>query len=154
MEPRASAPHARLSAIRELNAAGVPTSVLVAPIIPGLTDHEVPAILKAARDAGAVSASYTMLRLPHGIKDLFTTWLEQRFPTKKDKVLGRIREMRGGDLNDSRFGSRMKGEGPIADMIGQMFRTHVQRLAFPGTRELSTAHFRRPNETRTLLFEE
>ncbi|MEI7684431.1 MAG: PA0069 family radical SAM protein, partial [Planctomycetota bacterium] len=125
MEPRASAPHARLAAIRELSAAGVPTSVLIAPVIPGLTDHEIPAILEAAREAGACHANYTMLRLPHGIKELFSTWLEQRFPTKKDKVLGRIRDMRGGELNDPSFGSRMKGAGPIAEMIRQVFQTNV-----------------------------
>lgn len=153
MEPRASAPHARLAAIRELTAAGIPTSVLVAPVIPGLTDHEIPAILAAAREAGAVHASYTMLRLPHGIKDLFATWLEQHFPTMKEKVLGRVRDMRGGELNDPNFGSRMKGEGPIAEMIKQVFQTNVRRLGFPGKKPLSGASFRRPNETPASLFD-
>jgi DNA repair photolyase len=153
MEPRASAPHARLAAIRELSAAGVPTSVLIAPVIPGLTDHEIPAILEAAREAGACHANYTMLRLPHGIKELFSTWLEQRFPTKKDKVLGRIRDMRGGELNDPSFGSRMKGEGPIAEMIRQVFQTNVRRLGFPGKKALSAAAFRRPHETPPSLFD-
>jgi DNA repair photolyase len=154
MEPRASAPHARLAAIRELAAAGVPTSVLVAPVIPGLTDHEIPAILAAAREAGARHASYTMLRLPHGIKDLFTTWLEQHFPTSKDKILGRVRNLRSGKLNDPHFGSRMKGQGPIADMIHQVFETQKRRLGFPGKFTLSAAAFRRPGETQASLFDE
>ncbi len=154
MEPRASAPHARLAAVRELAAAGVPTSILIAPVIPGLTDHEIPAILAAARDAGARHAGYTMLRLPHGIKDLFATWLDQHYPTSKDKILGRVRDMRGGALNDSTFGSRMKGEGPIAEMIEQIFHTSYRRLAFPGKFTLSTAAFRRPNETPATLFDE
>jgi DNA repair photolyase len=153
MEPRASAPHARLEAIRELSAAGIPTGVLVAPVIPGLTDHEIPAILAAARDAGACSAHYTMLRLPHGIKDLVATWLEQHFPAKKDKILGRVRDMRGGKLNDAQFGSRMSGDGPIADVIGQMFDMHRRKLAFPGKRPISVEHFRRPNETPASLFD-
>lgn len=153
MEPRASAPHARLAAIRELVAAGVPTSVLVAPIIPGLTDHEIPAILEAARSAGARHASYTMLRLPYAVKDLFATWLDQHFPTRKEKILGRVRDLRAGDLNDPNFGSRMKGQGPLAEMISQIFQAHTRRLQFPGKFTLSAAAFRRPNETQALLFD-
>lgn len=154
MEPRASAPHARLAAIREIAAAGIPVSVLVAPVIPGLTDHEIPSILAAARAAGARHASYTMLRLPHGIKDLFATWLDQHFPTSKDKILGRVRSMRGGELNDPKFISRMKGEGAIAEMIGQIFDANVRKLGYPGKVKLSTAAFRRPNETPATLFGE
>ncbi len=154
MEPRASAPHARLEAIRELAAAGVPVSVLIAPVIPGLTDHEMPAILAAARDAGARHASYTMLRLPHGIKDLFSTWLDQHFPTSKDKILGRVRDLRGGNLNDPHFGTRMKGQGPLADIIRQVFHANYRRLGFPGKFTLSAGAFRRPNETPATLFGE
>lgn len=153
MEPRASAPHARLAAIRALSEAGIPTSVLVAPIIPGLTDHEVPAILEAARDAGARHASYTMLRLPFGIKDLFATWLEQHFPASKDKILGRVRDLRQGSLNDANFGSRMVGQGPLADMISQLFQMHSRRLGYSGKFKLSASAFRRPNETQTALFD-
>jgi DNA repair photolyase len=153
MEPRASAPHARLAAIRELSAAGIPTNVLVAPVIPGLTDHEIPAILAAAREAGARHASFTMLRLPYGIKELFSTWLDQHFPTRKEKILGRVRDLRGGKLNDTQFGDRMRGTGPFADVIKQMFQTHSRRLGFLGKFTLSAAAFRRPNETPAALFE-
>jgi DNA repair photolyase len=151
MEPRATMPAGRLEAIRELTEAGIPTGVLIAPVIVGLTDHEMPAILAAAREAGACSASYTMLRLPHGLGELFTGWLDQHFPEKKDKILSRIRELRGGELNDPRFGTRMKGEGIIADMVKQIFEVSRRKLAFPGKPKLSTAAFRRSNETPSLF---
>lgn len=154
MEPRASTPAARLSAIKELHEAGIPVDVLVAPIIPGLTDHETPAILAAAKDAGAGCAGYTLLRLPHGLKDLFSAWLEQHFPQKKDRILGRVREMRGGELNDPKFISRMKGDGPLAEMIAQMFKMHKKRLGFTSRPPLSAAAFQRPGETPMSLFEE
>jgi DNA repair photolyase len=152
MEPRATRPTGRLAAIRELVDAGIPTMVLVAPIIPGLTDHEIPAILAAARDAGALGANYTMLRLPHGLPALFTSWLEQHFPEKKEKVLSRVRDLRGGALNDPRFGARMKGEGLIAETVKQVFTVTKKKLGFPGKPTLSTAAFRRPDDTPTLLF--
>lgn len=152
MEPRATAPAGRLATIRELSDAGIPTAVLMAPVVPGLTDHEMPAILAAARDAGATNANYTMLRLPHGLPALFESWLEQHFPEKKDKVLSRIRELRGGQLNDPRFGSRMRGEGPIAEAVKQMFKVTSRKLAFPGKVTLSTDAFRRPGETQAMLF--
>src|SRR4051812_30911010 len=107
MEPRASSPARRLEAASKLATAGVPVGVMVAPVVPGLTDHEVPAILKAAAEAGARFAGYVPLRLPFQVKDLFASWLEQHFPDRKDKVLNRVRELRGGKLNDSNFGSRM-----------------------------------------------
>jgi DNA repair photolyase len=154
MEPRATAPAGRLAAIRELTDAGIPTAVLMAPVIPGLTDHEMPAILAAARDAGALHANYTMLRLPHGLPALFESWLDQHFPEKKDRVLSRIRELRGGQLNDPRFGSRMRGEGAIADAVKQMFKVTSKKLGFPGKTTLSTRAFRRPGETPPLLFRE
>ena len=154
MEPRATTPAGRLQAIRELTDAGIPTSVLLAPTIPGLTDHEMPAILSAARGAGAVSAGYTMLRLPYGVKDLFTNWLDQHFPEKRDKVLSRVRNMRGGELNDSRFGTRMKGEGIFADTVRQLFEVTCKKLDFPGRPKLSSSAFRRPNETPLSLFGE
>jgi DNA repair photolyase len=152
MEPRATRPEGRLAAIAELSRAGIPAGVLVAPVIPGLTDHELPAILAAARQAGAVSAGFVMLRLPYGVKDLFTQWLEQHFPDRKDKVLGRIRAIRGGKLNDSNFKSRMRGEGLFADMVRQMFDVAKAKEKFPGKPKLSAAAFRRPNETPTMLF--
>jgi DNA repair photolyase len=154
MEPRATAPAGRLEAIRALSAAGIPTTVLIAPVIPGLTDHEMPAIMAAARDAGAAAASYVMLRLPYGIGDLFTQWLEQHFPTKKEKVLGRVKDLRGGKMNDSRFGMRMRGEGVFADAVKQIFDVTRKKLGFPGKPKVSTDAFRRPSETPMLLFEE
>ena len=153
MEPRASTPEARLEAVRELSSAGIPVIVLVAPTIPGLTDHEMPAILTAAREAGAVAAGYVIVRLPHGLDELFTDWLTRHFPEKKDKVLSRIESVRGGKHNDTQFGRRMIGEGPIAEAIKQMFQTTVKKLGFPGAPTLSTAAFRRPGETPTLLFD-
>lgn len=153
MEPRASAPGGRLSAIRELASAGVPVGVMVAPILPGLTDHEVPAILEAARAAGANCAGRVLLRLPHGVGALFETWLEQHFPDRKDKVLGRIRAMRGGALYDNRFGTRMAGDGPLADMIHQMFELARRQHGLDGHPHLSSASFRRPGDTPQLLFE-
>lgn len=154
MEPRASIPAARIDAIRELSAAGVPTIVLVAPIIPGLNDHEIPAVLSAARAAGAVGAGYVILRLPYGLGDLFAKWLEQHFPERKDKVLGRIQSLRGGKMNDTRFGKRMSGEGAIALAVKQMFEVTRKKLGFPGAPPLSTAAFRRPGDTPQTLFEE
>ena len=114
MEPRTSVPARRLAALRALSQAGVPAGVNVAPVIPGLTDHEIPAILAAAREAGARFAGHALLRLPYGVKDLFRDWLERSFPDRAEKVLHRVQEVRGGKLNDSRFGSRMTGEGVYA----------------------------------------
>jgi DNA repair photolyase len=154
MEPRASMPTARLDAIRQLSRAGVPVGVMVAPIIPGLNDHEVPNILAAARDAGAVDANYTMLRLPYAVKDLFVGWLKQHFPHRVDKVLGRLRDVRGGRISDSQFGSRMVGDGLYAELIGKIFRNTRSRLCFPGLMPLSAESFRRPCETHAALFDE
>ena len=117
-----------MNAIAALADAGIPIGVMVAPIIPGLTEHEIPAILKAAADAGARAAGYTIVRLPLGVSErLFQDWLEQHFPDRKEKVLDRIRAMREGRLNDSRFGVRMSGEGKAAAMIAQMFRGACRR---------------------------
>lgn len=121
MEPRASTPKRRLDAVSALHKANIPVSINMAPIIPGLTDHEIPSILKAAADKGACSASYTMVRLPYAVKDLFTSWLSENYPEKKNKILHRIQEMRQGKLNSAQFGARMVGEGPYAAHIGQMF---------------------------------
>jgi DNA repair photolyase len=154
MEPRASRPAARLAAIQALNAAGVPAGVMVAPVIPGLTDHEMPAILEAAAKAGAVSASSVPVRLPHGVGPLFEAWLSRHFPERKDKVLGRIRELRGGKLNDARFGSRMRGEGELARVLKNMFELARRQAGIPDEGpELSTKSFRRSGK-QPLLFEE
>lgn len=152
MEPRASTPPMRLKAIEELSKAGVPVSVNMAPIVPGLTDYEIPLLLKAAAAAGAQSAGYTMLRLPYGVKDLFQTWLEEHFPTRKSKVLNRIRELRGGKLYSSEFGTRMTGEGVFADYVAEVFAQSVRRYRLDrkeGT--LATHHFKRPT-TQLSLF--
>ena len=128
MEPRTSRPGRRLEAIEKLSEAGIPTGVMVAPVIPGLTDHEIPAILEAARNHGAEFAGYVPLRLPHGVKDLFIDWLENNLPDKAQKVVNRIKSMRKGKLNSTSFGDRMKGSGPYAQQIKQLFNLHVKRL--------------------------
>ncbi len=154
MEPRASHPSARLAAIKELTEAGVPAGVMVAPIIPGLNDHEMPAILAAAAQAGARFAGYTMLRLPYAVATLFEQWLDQHVPNQKEKVLGRIRSMRGGKLNEGRFGKRMRGEGVLAEQIRALFQLAARKAGFKARGpELSTASFRRPGGTQRLLFD-
>jgi DNA repair photolyase len=153
MEPRTSPPQARLNAIRKLSDAGIPVSVNVAPIIPGLTDHEMPAILKAAREAGATSAGFTVVRLPYANAALFEKWLETHFPDRKEKVLNRLRAMRGGKLYDAQWGSRMRGEGIFAEQIAAMFRVARRKAGFQNERgELSTAFFRRAGGTQLALF--
>ncbi|MBA2435549.1 MAG: hypothetical protein H0V54_10820 [Chthoniobacterales bacterium] len=120
---------------------------MTAPIIPGLTDHEVPAILAAAAEAGAQFAGYTVVRLPYAVAPLFERWLEEHFPDRKEKVLGRIRHLRGGErLNDPRFKTRMRGEGIFADQIRDLFAAGCKRAGIGGRPKLSTAAFRRPNE--------
>lgn len=145
MEPRTSAPQRRLAAIEALAAAGVEVGVMTAPIIPGLNDHEIPALVREAARAGARWAAYTVVHLPYGLKDLFTDWLSRHYPERKEKVLGRIRAVRGGQLNDPRFGYRMTGEGIFADQIRQLFRAACRKagLPKPGYR-LTTEHFRLP----------
>ena len=144
MEPRASSPAKRLEAIRLLAGAGIPVGVNVAPVVPGLTDEEVPAILEAAADAGATFASYILLRLPWGVKSLFETWLEQHAPERKEKVLNRVRDMRGGKLYDGRFEVRGKGEGPWADQLRALFRVTKGRLGLDRRPHLSAESFRVP----------
>jgi DNA repair photolyase len=152
MEPRTSMPKQRLAAIEALAAAGVPVGVNVAPIIPGLTDHEILRIVQAATDAGAKFAGYTVVRLPYAVKDLFEQWLGNHFPGKKEKVLNRIRAMRDGKLNDPAFGSRMSGGGIFADQIGQSFDVACRKAGLSGNRfELSTASFRRPQGAQLSL---
>jgi DNA repair photolyase len=129
LEPRTSRPAAKLEAVRTLTDAGIPTGVMIAPVIPGLTEHEMPSILEAAAQAGATHASYVLLRLPMAVAGLFDEWLDRHRPGAKQKILGRIRATRDGRLNDSRFGIRMRGEGPIADLIRQVFHINCRRLA-------------------------
>ncbi|HEV8062621.1 MAG TPA: PA0069 family radical SAM protein [Gemmataceae bacterium] len=155
LEPRASQPEGRLAAIRALSEAGIPTGILAAPVIPGLTDHELPAIVQATAAAGARWAGFVMLRLPFAVKDIFAQWLDTHFPEKKERVLGRLRDMHGGKINDNRFGYRMTGEGPVADAIRTMFQLARKRAGMSRERiELSTASFRRLQEQPWLPFGE
>jgi DNA repair photolyase len=144
MEPRASAPRRRLEAIAALARAGVPVGVNAAPVIPGLTDHELPGILAAAAERGAAWAGYIMLRLPHAVKELFPAWLERHYPARAAKVLAALREVRGGRLTDPRFGTRQTGEGVRAEVIARLFQLTCARLGLQRRRTpLSTAHFDR-----------
>ncbi|MDQ6626183.1 MAG: PA0069 family radical SAM protein [Verrucomicrobiota bacterium] len=143
LEPRTSPPQARLDAVAQLRAAGIPVGVMVAPIIPGITDHEVPAILEACGKAGAQFAGYVVLRLPWAVAPLFERWLDENFPDRKEKVLGRIRSMRGDQLYDSRWGKRQEGEGIFAEQIGAMFAVAKRRTGIGERPVLSTAAFRR-----------
>ncbi len=144
LEPRTSSPNARLETVAMLRAAGIPVGVMVAPIIPGLTDHEVPNILAACAKAGAQFAGYTIVRLPWAIAPMFEHWLEEHFPAKKEKVLQRIRSLRGGTrLNDARWGSRIKGEGVFAEQIRSMFEIGCRRNGMNARPKLSTKAFRR-----------
>lgn len=153
MEPRTSQPERRLDAIRELSHAGIPVNVNVAPIIPGLTDHELVSILEAVAEAGATGAGYTLVRLPYGVKDLFVNWLEDHFPDRKSKVINRILDIRDGKLNRSEFGERFRGQGNYADQIGQLFQHTTERLKFNRKRHpLSSAGFRRPEAGQLHLF--
>jgi DNA repair photolyase len=147
LEPRASLPRARLEALRILSEAGVPAGVLAAPMIPGLNDHEMVNIISEAASAGAKFAGYVPLRLPFGVKNIFESWIEQHFPERKDKVLNRIRAIRGGKLNDSSFGSRMRGDGIFAEQLNQMFHVACRKAGLPTEeRPLLTAdNFRRPS---------
>lgn len=129
MEPRAPSPQTRLKMIREAARAGVPVRVMAAPIIPGLTDHALEAILTEARRAGARSASYIPLRLPHEVAPLFADWLARHYPTRAERVLGAVAAFRGGKLNDPRFGSRMEGEGTEAELLARRFEVSCRRLS-------------------------
>jgi DNA repair photolyase len=144
MEPRTSTPELRLAAIATLAKAGIPVAVMVAPVIPSINEHEVPAILKAARDAGAGWAGLVVLRLPWAVAPLFEKWLEEHFPDRKEKVLNRMRDMRDGKLYDSTYGQRGSGTGIYAEHIRRMFDVAARRLGLnERTYELSSAHFRR-----------
>ena len=155
MEPRTSQPARRLVAIKALADASIPVGVMTAPVIPGLTDHELPDLLSAAAGAGATFAGFVPVRLPGAVRPLFENWLSRHFPDRKEKVLSRIRSMRSGNLNDPRFGSRMKGQGLFADHIAQLFgigcrRAGIERGRFP---KLSTAAFRRDGGAQPCLFD-
>lgn len=153
LEPRASSAAAKLKAMRTLADAGVPVGVLVAPIIPVLTEHEIEAVLEAAREAGASLAGYTVLRLPYEVKDLFREWLAEHFPDRAAHVMSIVRSMRGERDNDPNFGTRMHATGPVAQLIRQRFRLASRRLGFPEERQyqLPTHLFRTPRRTTPQL---
>jgi DNA repair photolyase len=145
MEPRASTPSKRIEAIKTLASVGIPTAVMFAPIIPALNDEEMESVLAAAKDAGARSAGYVLLRLPLEIKDLFREWLEANEPGRAKHVMSLIRSMRGGKDYDAQWNTRMRGTGPYADMIAKRFRIAVKRLGLnTDHRPLDTAQFKRP----------
>ena len=154
LEPRTATASARLRALRALSDAGVPVGVHVAPVIPGLNDHEIPAILQAAAEAGATSASWTLLRLPGAVQGLFVDWLTAHAPLRAERVLGRLREAHDGSLSDSRFGHRMRGEGAYVRQIGDLFDLHRRRFGLDrAPRQLETGHFRVPGRgSQTPLF--
>ena len=152
LEPRTSPPAARLEAVEQLRAARIPVGVMVAPIIPGINDHEIPMIIAACAKAGAQFAGHVLLRLPWAVAPLFEHWLEERFPDRKDKVLNRIRDLRGGKLYDPQWGIRGRGEGIFAEQIASIFDVTTRKLGFnERSLELSTEHFRRPTAQQTLF---
>jgi DNA repair photolyase len=146
MEPRASPPEHRLAAVRTLASAGVPVTVFVAPVIPGLTDHEIPSIVEAAAEAGASGVGHVLLRLPGAVESIFLSWMEEHCPDRAEKIKSRLRSMRGGRLNESAFGKRMRGEGPFAAQITRLFEVARARSGLRARPfRLSTEHFRRPS---------
>jgi DNA repair photolyase len=152
LEPRTSSPPKRLEAIQMLSEAGIPTSVNVAPTIPGLTDYEMPKILKAAADAGAKRAGYVVLRLPYSVKDIFVEWVRSNYPEKADKVINYIREMRGGKLYDANFETRMIGVGEKAESIAHVFHVFTRKYGLNQERTgLTRELFKRPSDQLELL---
>ena len=152
LEPRTSSPQRRLEALRTLSEAGIRTSVLIAPVIPGLNDHEIPAICNEVAKAGATAVGFVMLRLPLSVAPLFEDWLTRHYPDRKAKVLHKLQEMRAGKLNDPNFGSRMRGTGPVAQQIADLLRLARRRTGLNKRHEpLSTSAFRRPGEQLKLL---
>ena len=143
LEPRAASPRARLAAIRSLTGVGVPVGTLVAPVIPALTDHEIENLVAAAAGAGALTAGFVLLRLPFELTELFEQWLREHYPDRADRVLNRIREMRGGTLNDPRFGHRMRGSGPYAELLAARFAAACRRAGLEDRRvpELDASQF-------------
>jgi DNA repair photolyase len=147
LEPRTSSPEARLKAIRALSSAGIPVRGMLAPMIPGLTDHELPQLLEAVKEAGAGAASYIMLRLPHAVAPIFQQWLAEHRPLALPRIEGLIRGARGGALYKSEFGSRMKGQGAYAEHLRTTFQVFVKKLGLDGPQpELDCSQFRPPRD--------
>lgn len=152
LEPRAAAPQRRLQTVARLTAAGIPVSVLVAPLIPVLTDNEFEQILGAARAAGAGSAAYVLLRLPHELSAMFQQWLRVHAPLQAEHVMNRLRDCRDGKDYDARFGRRMTGDGVFAELIKKRYRLAMRKLAFPGLPELDVTQFKRAGSEQMALF--
>lgn len=148
LEPRAAAPARRLRTIRTLTDAGIPVAVSVAPIIPFVTEPDIERLLEAVKEAGAVTAHYTVLRLPWEVAPLFQQWLQAHFPERAQRVMNRVREMRGGKDYDSNFATRMKGEGVWAELIRQRFKIATERLGLSGKgsrfHSMDASQFTRP----------
>ena len=149
----AAAPQARLKVIRALAAAGVPVGVMVAPVVPAITDHETERILEAAVEAGARSAAYVLLRLPYEVKDLFKEWLAQHYPQRAEHVMSLVRDARNGRENDPSFGTRMRGTGPYAELIRTRFKVACRKLGLDSVRDrpLDTTRFRAPGPSSSQL---
>ncbi len=148
LEPRAAAPQRRLETVQKLSAAGIPVSVLIAPLIPVLTDSELETIMEQARHADARTCGYVLLRLPHELKELFQRWLHEHQPLKAEHVMNRIRDCRSGKEYQAEFGTRMKGEGIFADLLRQRYQRAMKRLEFEGMAELEINHFIKPGKEK------
>jgi DNA repair photolyase len=146
LEPRAAAPHTRLKTVQALQEAGVPVGVLLAPVIPMITDHELEHILEASRAAGAASASYVLLRLPHELKQVWREWLELHYPERATHVMSLLQQMHGGKDYDSTFGARMRGKGPFAELLQQRFAKAYKRLGFSRLPALDSSRFLKPRK--------
>ena len=147
LEPRTSTPARRLEAMRTLSEAGVHTGAMIGPVIPGLNDEEIPAILAAAREAGAKSAGFNMVRLPYAVRPIFEEWLTRNVPLEAKKIMARIQMVRDGKMNDPEFGSRMRGTGAYAEYVRELFKKTCKRLGLnEGHSGMTAEHFRRPGE--------
>lgn len=153
LEPRTATAKQRLKVVETLSKAGIPVNVMIAPLIPSINNHEIPEIMKRVADAGAVSAGYTIVRLNGQIGEIFTDWIRKQYPDRAEKVLNQIKDAHGGSLNDSRFATRMKGEGNYAKTIAQLFKSSKERyLKGRVFLPLSTEHFKRPEKGQLSLF--
>ena len=152
MEPRASHPTYRLKAIEKLAENGIPVMVLIAPVIPGLNDHEIPKIIKKSVEAGATQAGYVMLRLPYGVKSLFSKWLEIHYPDRVNKIMHRIESVRDGKLNSSDYFERMKGKGVFSEQIKEIFNISCKKYGLnKKSTVLEVKHFKRPTNQMSLF---
>ncbi len=154
MEPRTSIPGKKLKAVEELAKHNIPVGVMIAPVIPGLNDEEIPEILREASMYGAKFAGYTILRLPYSVKDLFVEWLHREFPDRANKIINRIKDIRGGKLNENQFGKRFRGQGEFAGTIKRLFKISCSKYGLNLEKvELTTEHFKRPSVNQLNIFD-